>query len=284
MKKIAILSVCGAMLMASCDFVGSSDKLKTERDSLAVALEQRNAELDEIMGTFNDIQEGFRQINEAENRVDLHRATDENSTSVKQKIQADIQFISKTMEENKAQIAKLQKQLKNSNTNSAQLRKAIESLQAELENKTRQIEGLRAELEAKNVRIQELDDAVSNLNTDVENLTAENEAKAKTVAEQDKAINTAWIVFGTKSELKNQKILASGDVLKNAEFNKDYFTEVDIRNMNELKLYAKRAKLLTTHPAGSYEFVEDEKGQQTLKITNIKEFWSVSRYLVVQTR
>ncbi len=284
MRKLAILSVCGAMLMASCDFGGSTDKLKTERDSLAIALEQRNAELDEIMGTFNDIQEGFRQINEAENRVDLHRATDENSTSVKQKIQADIQFISKTMEENKAQIAKLQKQLKNSNTNSAQLRKAIESLQAELENKTRQIEGLRAELEAKNVRIQELDDAVSNLNTDVENLTAENEAKAKTVAEQDKAINTAWIVFGTKSELKNQKILASGDVLKNAEFNKDYFTEVDIRNMNELKLYAKRAKLLTTHPAGSYEFVEDEKGQQTLKITNIKEFWSVSRYLVVQTR
>lgn len=284
MRKLAVLSVCGALLMVSCDFGGSTEKLRTERDSLAMALDQRNAELDEIMGTFNDIQEGFRQINEAENRVDLQRATDENSASVKKKIQDDILFISKTMEENKAQIAKLQKQLKNSKTNSTQLKKAIESLQTELENKTRQIEELRTELNAKNVRIQELDDAVANLNTNVETLTADNEAKAKTVAEQDKAINTAWIVFGTKSELKNQKILADGDVLKDAEFNKDYFTEVDIRNMKELKLYSKRAKLLTTHPAGSYEFVEDEKGQQTLKINNVKDFWSVSRYLVVQVR
>lgn len=32
-------------------------------------LTQRNAELDEMMGTFNDISEGFRQINAAESRV-----------------------------------------------------------------------------------------------------------------------------------------------------------------------------------------------------------------------
>ena len=112
----------------------------------------------------------------------------------------------------------------------------------------------------------------------------ENEAKAKTVAEQDKAINTAWFVFGTKSELKAQKILQSGDVLKNADFNKDYFTEVDIRKMKDIKLYSKRADLLTTHPADSYVLEKDDKGQLTLKITNPKEFWSVSRYLVIQVK
>ena len=286
MKKLVFLSLCAAMtIFASCNFGGAEkDKLKAENDSLTVALGQRNAELDEIMGTFNDIQEGFRQINAAENRVDLQRNTDENSTSVKEKITADIQFITKTMEENRAQLAKLQKQLKNSNTNSAQLKKAIEALNAELATKTQQIETLRAELEAKNVRIQELDDAVNSLNSNVEALTAENEAKAKTVAEQDKAINTAWFVFGTKSELKAQKILQSGDVLKNADFNKDYFTEVDIRKMKDIKLYSKRADLLTTHPADSYVLEKDDKGQLTLKITNPKEFWSVSRYLVIQVK
>lgn len=286
MKKLVFLSLCGAMMMfVSCNFGGAEkDKLKAENDSLTMALDQRNAELDEIMGTFNNIQEGFRQINAAENRVDLQRNTDENSASVKEKITADIQFITKTMEENKAQIAKLQQQLKNSKTNSAQLKKAIEALNAELVIKTQQIETLRAELEAKNVRIQELDEAVTNLNSNVETLTAENEEKAKTVAEQDKAINTAWFVFGTKSELKAQKILKSGDVLKNSDFNKDYFTEVDIRNMKDLKLYSKRAELLTTHPAGSYVLEKDDKGQLTLKITNPKDFWSVSRYLVIQVK
>ena len=285
MKKLAVLIVCAAML-ASCDgFKGGSKDLKAENDSLLIELTQRNAELDEMMGTFNEIQEGFRQINDAESRVDLQRGTiTENSSSAKQQITSDIEFITKQMEENKAQIAKLQAMLKSSKNNSAQLKKAVESLTQELVAKQQRIEELQAELASKNIRIQELDAAVSGLAADKESLAAENEAKAKTVAEQDKAINAAWFVFGTKSELKSQKILQSGDVLKNADFNKDYFTQIDIRTTKEIKLYSKRAELLTTHPAGSYELVKDDKGQLTLKITNPKEFWSVSRYLVIQVK
>ena len=285
MKKLAVLIVRAAML-ASCDgFKGGSKDLKAENDSLLIELSQRNAELDEMMGTFNEIQEGFRQINDAESRVDLQRGTiTENSASAKQQIASDIEFITKQMEENKAQIAKLQAMLKSSKNNSAQLKKAVESLTQELVTKQQRIEELQAELASKNIRIQELDAAVSGLSADKESLAAENEAKARTVAEQDKAINAAWFVFGTKSELKSQKILQSGDVLKNADFNKDYFTQIDIRTTKEIKLYSKRAELLTTHPAGSYELVKDDKGQLTLKITNPKEFWSVSKYLVIQVK
>ena len=285
MKKLAVLIVCAAML-ASCDgFKGGSKDLKAENDSLLIELSQRNAEMDEMMGTFNEIQEGFRQINDAESRVDLQRGTiTENSASAKQQIASDIEFITKQMEENKAQIAKLQAMLKSSKNNSAQLKKAVESLTQELVTKQQRIEELQAELASKNIRIQELDAAVSGLSADKESLAAENEAKARTVAEQDKAINAAWFVFGTKSELKSQKILQSGDVLKNADFNKDYFTQIDIRTTKEIKLYSKRAELLTTHPAGSYELVRDDKGQLTLKITNPKEFWSVSKYLVIQVK
>ena len=285
MKKLAVLFVCVAML-ASCDsFKGGSKDLKAENDSLLMELTQRNAELDEMMGTFNEVQEGFRKINAAESRVDLTRGTiSENSATAKQQIASDIEFITKQMEENKAQIAKLQAMLKSSKNNSAQLKKAVESLTQELVTKQQRIEELQAELASKNIRIQELDAAVSGLSADKESLAAENEAKARTVAEQDKAINAAWFVFGTKSELKSQKILQSGDVLKNADFNKDYFTQIDIRTTKEIKLYSKRAELLTTHPAGSYELVKDDKGQLTLKITNPKEFWSVSKYLVIQVK
>ena len=285
MKKLAVLFVCAAML-ASCDgFKGGSKDLKAENDSLLMELNQRNAELDDMMGTFNEVQEGFRKINAAESRVDLQRGTiTENSASAKHQIASDIEFISKQMEENKAQIAKLQAQLKNSNYNSTQLKKAVEALTAELNAKQQRIEELQTELASKNIRIQELDAAVSDLSVAKETLTAENEAKAKTVAEQEKSLNAAWFVFGTKSELKAQKILQSGDVLKSADFNKDYFTQIDIRTTKEIKLYSKRAELLTTHPSGSYELVKDDKGQLTLKITNPTEFWSVSRYLVIQVK
>ncbi len=285
MKKLAVLFVCAAML-ASCDgFKGGSKDLKAENDSLLMELNQRNTELDDMMGTFNEVQEGFRKINAAESRVDLQRGTiTENSASAKQQIASDIEFISKQMEENKAQIAKLQAQLKNSSYNSAQMKKAVAALTAELNAKQQRIEELQTELASKNIRIQELDAAVSDLSAAKETLVAENEAKAKTVAEQDKSLNVAWFVFGTKSELKAQKILQSGDVLKSADFNKDYFTQIDIRTTKEIKLYSKRAELLTTHPAGSYELVKDDKGQLTLKITNPTEFWSISRYLVIQVK
>ena len=284
MKKIVLSVCCMAALLASCNNMGQNkDALQAQNDSLMLELSNRDAELDEIMGSFNEIQEGFREINEAENRVDLQGGTLESQSSA-DKIKEDIRFISDKLKSNREQIAKLEEQLKNSNYQSAQLRKAIKNLTAELNAKQQQIETLQAELASKNIRIAELDEAVIDLNKNVDELSAENEAKAKTVEAQDKALNTAWYVFGTKSELKDQKILKRGDVLKDNEFNKDYFTQIDIRKDKEIKLYSKRAELLTTHPVGSYELVKDDKNQLTLKITNPSAFWSVSRYLVIQVR
>ena len=274
MKKFAVLVACTAALVSCNNFSGgNNDRLQAENDSLLMELNQRNTELDEMMGTFNEISEGFRQINAAENRVDLQRgAVAEGSLNAKE------------------QIAKLQAMLKNSKNNSAQLKKAVESLTQELVVKTQRIEELQAELASKNIRIQELDAAVSDLTAAKEELTTENEAKAKTVAEQDKALNTAWFVFGTKKELKDQKILSNtglfkkGEVMQDADVNKDYFTQVDIRTTKEIKLYSKDAEILTTHPAGSYALDKDNKGQLILKISNPKDFWSVSKYLVIQVK
>ena len=292
MKKLVLSLMAFAAVLASCDGIGGNQsRLQAENDSLQAALNERNAELDEMMGTFNEISEGFRQINAAENRVDLQRgALSEGSLSAKEQIASDIEFIRKQMEENKQQIAKLQQQLKSSRTNSAQLKKAVESLTQELVEKTKRIEELQAELASKNIRIQELDAAVTTLTTEKETLVAENEAKAQTVAAQDKALNAAWFVFGTKKELKDQRILTNagvfrkGDVMQDEAMNKDYFTQIDIRTTKEIKLYSKSADLLTTHPAGSYVLEEDGKGQLTLKITNPEKFWSVSKYLVIQVK
>lgn len=286
MKKLAILMACAAVLV-SCDNLGGKSKQawQNENDSLRQELSVRDAELDEMMGTFNEISEGFRQINDAENRVDLQRsAVAEGNANAKDRMMGDIEFIRNQMAENRSKIAELQKQLKSSKYNSSQLKKAIESLNKDLEIKAQRIEELQAELASKNIRIQELDATVAELSDAKETLTEENEAKARTVAEQDQALNTAWFVFGTKSELKEKRILVDGEVLRSNDFDKEYMTKIDIRTQKEIKLYSKRATVKTTHPAGSYALEKDAKGELTLKITNAKEFWSVSRYLVIQVR
>lgn len=285
MKKSVVLLLC-IVTLASCGGKKESKKyLKAANDSLTIELLERDKEVNELMAIFNEVQEGFRQINNAENRVGFTRGTiAENAISARQQITADIEFITSTMAENRKQINKLQNMLNKSRSNAAELKKAVEALTEELAEKTRRIEELQAELASKNIRIQELDAAVTALMADKESLAVDNEIKSKVVANQDKALNTAWFVFGTKPELREQKILQKGDVLKSADFNKDYFTEIDIRTQKEIKLYSKGAELLTTHPKNSYQFEKDSDKQLVLKITNVEEFWSISRYLVIQVK
>ena len=287
MKKILLFSVCVALL-SSCGNMGKNDAMKGQNDSLSQVLAQRDAELNGIMEAFNEIQDGFRMINEAESRVDLETGVVEGRSNV-QKIKDDICFIMEKLEANRKRIAELENQLKNSRYASSQLKKTIENLNKELLAKTQQIETLQAELASKNIRIAELDDAIVGLTQHMNDLVAENKAKSATVATQDKALNAAWFVFGTNSELKEQKIvskkfLQKKKVLESDDFNKEYFTQIDIRTDKQIMLYSPEAELLTSHPVGSYEFQKNEKGQLALLITNPNKFWSVSRYLVIEVK
>ena len=281
MKRIVISLLALTVLMA-CNNKKEEKNLASQNtiDSLTDVVNQKNNELNDIMSTFYDIQEGFREINEAEGRVNIARNNGE--TNAKADIMENISFIKRTMQLNKERIAKLREQLKESSFNTSKLQATIESLNKELESKTARIEELQAELDSKNAHIAHQDKQISELNTNVNSLTADNAAKARAVEQQDKQLNTAWYVFGTKKELREQHILeGTNKVLKGNNFNKDYFTKIDIRVDKVIKLYSKSAKLLTNHPAGSYSLDKDARGMYTLRITNPTTFWSVSKYLVV---
>lgn len=252
-----------------------------QRDSLQKIIDRKDSEIDGMMGTLNDIQEGFRLINEAENRVNVAQSGE--GTDKQQQLKENIKFISKRMAENRELISKLRQQLRESSVKGEQLNKTIEGFIAQMEEKDRQLSKLREELDAKDIHISELDEAIANLNTDVSSLKTESEQKSQTISTQDKQLNTAWYVFGTKKELKDQNILSKGEVLR-SNFNKNYFTKIDIRVDKEIKLYSKSARLLTTHPSGSYTLAPDATGQYVLRISNPQIFWSTSKYLVVQVK
>lgn len=280
MKKLFFMVCCAALLMTGCkDGKNAPGQASVQQtDSLNDVIAQKDSEINEMMGTLNDIEEGFRLINEAENRVALLKNGE--GTSKTQNLKENIQFIAERMKQNRELIAKLQKQLESSTLKGGQLKKTIDNLTAQLEEKDKQLLALREELDKKDIHISELDETIGNLNTNVSNLSADNQQKTETINAQDKQLNTAWYVFGTKKELKGQHILEGGKVM-NGNFNKNYFTKVDIRNTTEIKLYSKSAKLLTAHPASSYSLTHDASKQYVLRITNPQIFWSTSKYLVV---
>ena len=249
-----------------------------QNDSLNSIIAQKDSELNDLMGTINEIEDGLNQINEAENRVTLLKNGE--GASKKQKLTEDVQFIATRMKQNKELIAKLQKQMANSSIKSEQLQKTIDLLNKKLEAKEKEMQALREELDKQDIHIMELDETINNLNTKSNRLTSESSRKTEVINAQDKQINTAWYVFGTKKELKNQHILEGSKVMT-GNFNKNYFTKIDIRDLSEIKLYSKNVKVLTTHPSSTYTLVRDANKQYTLRITNPQIFWSTSKYLVV---
>lgn len=284
MKKLMIFALC-LVALASCDQFGkgSADKAAHERDSLMQIINQKDDELNEIMGCVNEVQEGFQRINEAEGRITVADGNPEGA-STRGIIQENMQYIQEAMQQNRELIEQLQQKLKTTTFNAKALQKTIDNLQAQLEAQSQRIQELEASLAEKDITIAQQGEQIDNLNQNVSSLTQENREKSETVAAQDKDLHTAWFVFGTKAELKEQKILQKGDVLKTGDFNKDYFTKIDTRLVKEIKLYSKSAEMLTTHPAGTYALQKDGKGEYVLRITDANKFWSISKYLVIKVK
>jgi len=281
MKKLLSLFLLSTLLMA----VGCKEEKRepvvidtTESDSLQKIITQKDNELNDLLTTLNEIQEGFREISEAEGRVSVVRADERADKG--QQIREDIQFISNTMKRNRELINKLRQQARESSVKHDQLNVTIENMLKQMDEKEQQLQELRTQLEAKDIHISELDETITALNENVENLKTESNEKSQTISTQDKQLNTAWYVFGTKKELREQRIM-EGDRVLQSNFNKSYFTKIDIRVDKEIKLYSKSAKLLTMHPSSSYTLTQDANKQYILRITNPQIFWSTSKYLVV---
>lgn len=276
---IAILSLAFVGCQGNKQSADSAERAQT--DSLRQVISQKDNEINDMMGTLNEIQDGFNEINAAENRVTIAKGGER--ANKEQQIRENIQFIAKTMKHNRELIAKLRNQLKQSSVKGDALKNTLESLSKQLEEKDKQLQQMRAELDAKDIHITELDEAINNLHTNVNNLANESSKKSQVINSQDKQLNTAWFVFGTRKELKEQRII-EGDKVLQSNFNKNYFTKIDIRVDKEIKLYSKYAKLLTMHPSSSYLLQRDANKQYTLKITNPEIFWSTSKYLVILVR
>lgn len=286
MKKLVYAIAC-TLAVVSCnqDAAKKAEQIaQQQRDSLEQIISQKDNEINDMMTTLSDIEEGFREITEAQSRVTLAKQGE--GTNTMQRIKENFLFIQSQMQQNKELINKLKQQVRESSVKGGQLKKIIDNLTQQLETKDHQLQALREELDRKDIHIAELDEKVASLNTNVTSLKEDNEKKEETITSQDKALHTAWFVFGTKDELKTQRILSKDGLfsktkLLEKDFNKDYFTKIDIRIDKEIKLYSKSAQIMTSHPAGSYTLQRDANKQFVLRISDPDTFWSISKYLVV---
>lgn len=286
MKKVFIL-LLGAGVLFSCNNFGKKvtetdeyKRLQAERDSLENVLKTTDVETQEMMAVISEVEANFDKIREAEKYISTQSAQGgEMSQDTKNRVSDNFQMIQEILKRNKAQLAELNRKYASSNKQVASLQATIDRLNKEMQESSTRLVALQAELSKR-------DETIAQLSSDISELAQHAEEQSSTIKEQDKSLHTAYYVFGTANELKEQKIL-SGGFLKSTKvmqdtFNKDYFLQIDIREVTEIPLYTPKAKLWSTHPEGTYEFVKGANDNLTFQITDTQRFWSFTKYLIIE--
>lgn len=282
MKKIGIM-VFIMGLVISCTNVKESKEYKellAQRDSLLQASAGTEVEAAEMMAVISEVEENFARIREAEKYITTQSAHEgEMNKDTRERVNDNFKMINDILRRNKEQLDNLNRKYKGSSKEVVSLKNTIARLNDEMKESAARASELQAQLAQK-------DEQITRLSQDIEALAEEAEQQSTTIQEQDRTLHTAYYVFGTINELKEQKILSGGflqqtRVLQDT-FNKDYFLKIDIREVTEIPLYANKAKLWSTHPDGTYEFEEGSDGKLTFKITDTQRFWSLTKYLIIE--
>ena len=265
------------LMLTAC---GKNSKQEEERQKELTELQTLRTQVAEQDSLINLVIQNFAQIQQLEGMITLD-SNSEVPQSQRAKIEDNLRLINEKLESNRQTIDLLNKKLAQSGNKNSSLQRTIGTLQEQLNAKNAEILDLTEELKRKNYAIGVLDSMVTDLSSNVENLSKTSAAQQAELDRQDAALNTVRYCIGTSRDLKDMNIIRNGEVVTEG-YQSDYFTQIDLRKVTSIPLYAKKAELKTKHPGSSYKLVKGEDKKLTLEITNPKEFWSLSKILVIQ--
>lgn len=286
MRRLFLSAMVGALALTGCN--GNKDQENAEnaqnlatREELAAAVADR----DQLISLVNDINQGMEQIKQLENILSVSNNIPGETLSQREQVQSDIAAIQKALQERREKLEALEKKLSKSSSENSTLRKTIAGLRAQIDSQTEEITLLKNNLGEAQMKIGELDAAVDSLKSTVSTVTDErNQAQEESVALANE-LNTCYYAIGSKSELKERRIIETGFLRKTklmkGDFDQSFFTTADKRTLSRIALHSKKAEILTNQPSGSY-IINDDNGQKVLVITNPDAFWSLTNYLVIK--
>lgn len=282
MKKNLILASVLLLGLASCAKNSSDYKtLQAQYDSIALVNQNYEAELHETDSLVASVLTNFQEISSVEGMINVNPMNGDLRRSEQDRIKDNMMLINDKLRASNDAINELTQKLQRRGTQNKRLQATIAVLRKELEAQKQRVLSLTEELQRKNIAIGVLDSMLTERNSDVDRLNTATAQQAEALANQEKELNAVRYCIGTKDDLKEMKILQSGRVATE-QANMSYFTKTDRRDLTQLPLYSRKARLLTVHPASSYELVAGANKELVLYIKSSEAFWSNSKILVVQ--
>jgi len=257
--------------------------MEDQKVSLTDKITARDSVINEWILTFNDIEKNLATIKEKEKIITLSSSDVEFSKDQRDRILEDIKYINTLLDQNKKKIASLNAQLKKSGGTIKALQVKIAELEASMKQSETEISDLKTTLADKNFKIEQLNAEMTEMQVTIEQKDAE-------IVNKTAELNKAWYAYGTFKELKAKGIVTKeggfiglGKKISLIEnFPDSAFTLINITETKSIPVNSKDAKLITEHPAGSYELILKNNIVESLEIKDPAQFWKISKYAVVE--
>lgn len=250
-------------------------KLRNEKRTLELKLQQKDSTLNDVVSVLNDIEENVAAINLKGDEIRIRSNDIEFAEDNKQWIIQEIQNMNYLREQNQKKIKGLQSKIKDSSLKINELEVFIQRLMKQISAQEDQIADLQEQLATLDKEYTELFDAY--------------QEQSELALEVMKELNEAYYASGSFDELnENHVIVKEGGFIgigRNRklkdDLNKDYFTKIDIFKKKEFEVFAKKINIITDHPSSSYRIVETDNSM-VIQVIEPKEFWKITKFLVVE--
>lgn len=242
---------------------------------------------DSLMQVFKlELEDIASVVNEVGTRNGLFDLDSVEGTSLsKDDIIRKVQGLDQVLNANQKKLDNIYSKMKSNKVKNNELEKMIQAMQASIASRETEISDLMKMLQDKDLEIQDIKVRVDSMRKDNIMLTEE-------MLQMDEKMHEVHYVVGELKELKEKGIVTKeGGILgvggtkkmDLSQLDDTQFTHIDERELTNIPLYSKKAKLITNHPDGSYEFKKNENDEiVSLEIKDRKKFWAVSDYLVIE--
>ena len=283
MKKLIYFSL--AILLISCGDENAEkinqmtlalEDLKTENIKVINESVKKDSMINAYALYVNEIHQNLNLITTEQGLINTLRQKGElGKMATESEVIDNIKTISDLMAKNASRVARLKKDLKNANIEMDEFEKMIITITEEVA--------------IKNQEIYRLEEELANIDGAYQELFVVLDEKQELIDQQVAEINQVWYAIGSSKELKNNGVITKeGGLLGigrtnklKADFNHDYFTEINLTDVREIVLGGKSAEMLTAHSSESYTIEGSEGIAEKLIIKDEKDFWSASKYLVI---
>lgn len=269
-------------LLCSCISKGEYAHLRAEYDSvmmLNIAYQDQAYETDSLVAS---VISNFQELSNVESMINVNTLRGELPVSEQERIKRNINQLSERLIESNRSIELLIKRIESNGVASMRMQSTISLLREQLGKQQVRVETIATETMRKVENIRSLDASLDRLRQETERLKSFNLDYAEKLRIKEDSLNTVYYALGTKGDFNAMRLLTKENRVNVDQAELDYLTKADRRELREVKMLSKTARLLSTHPRKSYQMNPDAKGYLTLQIIDPVKFWEYSQIMLAE--